>query len=192
MYCVFIRESKRQRRIWTGRGKKDAISFTDKKWYFYYKYIIHRFILALIKNCDFFLKIGNFFILEYKVSWCIVMIYESPCIRRYEWKGWGVYNRFLRGFYLLFDEEFFFGPLVNYDRLVEKTGFRAWGGKLLFSPPFPLPSPSLLFFPRGKNEVVPDIYTYVTFMVSLWRTVSHGAISDKIKQLGDNLLRRGN
>lgn len=93
-------------------------------------------------------------------------------------------GRFITDFYAAFilcsTTNSFFGPLVNYDRLVEKTGFRAWGGKLLFS--------LLLFFFRGKNEV----YTYVIFMAGLWRTVSHGAISDKIKQLGDNLLRRGN
>lgn len=100
--------------------------------------------------------------------------------------GRGVYNRFLRGFYLLLDEEFFFGPLVNYDRLVRRRLVSERGVENFFFLPLSF------FFPQGKNEVVPCIYTYVTFMASLWRTVSHGAISDKIKQLGDNLLRRGN
>lgn len=61
-------------------------------------------------------------------------------------------GRFITNFYAAFilcsTTNSFFGPLVNYDRLVEKTGFRAWGGKLLFS--------LLLFF--FKNEVVPGIY----------------------------------
>lgn len=78
--------------------------------------------------------------------------------------------------------------IVSWRRLVLERGVE----NFFFLLPSPSLPPPLLFFPRGKNEVVPDIYTYVTFMVSLWRTVSHGAISDKIKQLGDNLLRRGN
>lgn len=71
-----------------------------------------------------------------------IVFIESP----YVYEGMSGKGRFITDFYAAFifcsTTNSFFGPLVNYDRLVEKTGFRAVGVENFF---FPLPPPSFFF-----------------------------------------------